>query len=360
MALAAQGGAGAFEPRFHSYQNISASAVRGKVCFRIKPVRFCLGICHFVSTGILVHFCVVVLCLLWMPLWHVDGISLLSMCVWLLLVGKGDAPISDVDMVVDDVEQTGSGAKAPAAVPAGSPAKQQHKQKSSRWEDEDDAAAAVGDSAGTHVSEPEAGRSTAAEQSKGPGSTAHADSDGDEAAAAGTAGGNSRPKKKPKLSVQMNLDIDHEALLAGVNQVLEQLDSEDAVGLSSTPGSARARAAAIAAAGGDAVDDDVGLGDRAAAGRGAGSSMSIGGSYSSTGGKGGILKSASTPGSSKKKVRWPDDVPQEAELDRPSAGFSIARQRRQVRPGCCRTSAHKASMAAGHSSGITLAGQCTC
>eukprot|EP00878_Enallax_costatus_P019731 GHUV01020824.1.p1 GENE.GHUV01020824.1~~GHUV01020824.1.p1 ORF type:complete len:342 (+),score=105.43 GHUV01020824.1:533-1558(+) len=122
----------------------------------------------------------------------------------------------------------------------------------------------------------------------------------------------SRPVKKARFSGQLDstsngLDIDHEALLAGVNQVLEQLDAGGAT-----------------ANGFHDLSDDVGRGPRAAGA----SSMSLGASYNSQGSKGGILKGSSTSGSVKKKVTWPD-LPMEE--DQQATGFRIAPIQRQVR-----------------------------
>eukprot|EP00878_Enallax_costatus_P024724 GHUV01026407.1.p1 GENE.GHUV01026407.1~~GHUV01026407.1.p1 ORF type:complete len:329 (+),score=119.17 GHUV01026407.1:533-1519(+) len=121
----------------------------------------------------------------------------------------------------------------------------------------------------------------------------------------------SRPVKKARFSGQLDstsngLDIDHEALLAGVNQVLEQLDAGGAT-----------------ANGFHDLSDDVGRGPRAAGA----SSMSLGASYNSQGSKGGILKGSSTSGSVKKKVTWPD-LPMEE--DQQATGFRIAPIQRQL------------------------------
>lgn len=135
-----------------------------------------------------------------------------------------------------------------------------------------------------------------------------------------------RPAKRHKHTVyepgaEDALDIDNEALLAGVNQALEQLDAEE---------TAAAAGRDVGGAGG--ADADAGgvrghRGAAEAAGPGTASSMSLGASLTSGNSKGGILKGGSTPGSVKKKVTWPD-LPQEEEQQ---SGFRIATARRQVR-----------------------------
>lgn len=154
---------------------------------------------------------------------------------------------------------------------------------------------------------------------------------------------NSRPAKKAKFFGQLDssnngLDIDHEALLAGVNQVLEQLDADGAAG--------------------DGLRDLSNSDDAGEASRGAGlttaSSMSVVASYSSAGTMGGILKGSSTPGSVKKKVKWPD-LPMEEEQH--ISGFRIAPIPRQVRPlqlsvGCRTAAAPVLAQAACVASGM--------
>jgi hypothetical protein len=230
-------------------------------------------------------------------------------------------------MAVDDsAEQQASGGAAAAT--SASPRKQQQQQQSkgSRWETDE-----VEDQQQQQASRDAHGRSIAAAPA------ADAVHSGTDAAAAavigdGVDGSSSKPAtKKLKLSVELGLDdaelqIDHEALLAGVNQALEQLDSDE---------QQQGKDAAETAAG------DVVRGGRGKAGGGGGaSSMSLGGSYNSGGGgmsgggaNKGILKTCSTPGS-KKKVRWPDALPQDEEEEQ-AAGFSIARTPRQVRRSRC-------------------------
>jgi hypothetical protein len=106
-----------------------------------------------------------------------------------------------------------------------------------------------------------------------------------------------------------SVDIDHVALLANVNQELEQLDAAEA-------------ASASAAAGGLAAPGGWGS-------LGSASSMSLGGSQSG-GSRAGILRGAGTPGSAKKKVRWPDELILAGEVDQQPTGFTVARAPRQV------------------------------
>jgi hypothetical protein len=230
-------------------------------------------------------------------------------------------------MVVDDTAAEQQATSGAAAARSASPTKQQQQSKGSRWGVDDEEPHPEHHSAPAnahHKLDTTAAASRA--ESKAPPAAPASDAD---AAAVDSSG--KQVKKKLKLSVDLGLDdaeleIDHEALLAGVNQALEQLDADE-----QQQGSGRGKAAAAAAG----TEGDGGPGGRGKAGGGGASSMSMGGSYNSGGGsKGGILKTCSTPGS-KKKVRWPDD-----EEEPHAAGFAIARTPRQVRrSGGCRCKA---------------------
>jgi hypothetical protein len=237
--------------------------------------------------------------------------------------GDGAAAISDVDMVVDDAAAEQQATSGGAAARSASPTKQQQHSRGSRWEvdgEEPQAQQQQRAAADAHreLDTTAAALTAAASRVETDAAPTAPASDADAVAVDSSC----KPvKKKLKLSVDLGLDdteldIDHEALLAGVNQALEQLDADQ-----QQHGSGRGVAAAAGAEG------DSGRDGRGKAGGGGASSMSLGASYSSGGGsKAGILKTCSTPGS-KKKVRWPDDLPPGDE----EAGFAIARTPRQVR-----------------------------
>jgi hypothetical protein len=223
-------------------------------------------------------------------------------------------------MVVDDTTAEQQATSGPAAAASASPPKQQQQSRGSRWEVDDEEPHPQ-----QHIAAADAHHkldTTAAAAATAAASSADTDAAASDADAAAVDGSGKPVKKKLKLSVDLGLDdaeldIDHEALLAGVNQALEQLDADEL-----QHGSGRGVAAAAAAG----AEGDGGRSGRGKAGGGGASSMSMGGSYNSGGGsKGGILKTCSTPGS-KKKVRWPDD-----EEEAQAAGFAIARTPRQVR-----------------------------
>jgi hypothetical protein len=241
------------------------------------------------------------------------------LCPFCLAPGAAAAAISDVDMVVDDTAAEQQATSSAAAAASASPTKQQQS-RGSRWEVDDEELHPQQQSAAadTHHKLDTTAAAVTAAASSADASAAASDAD-----AAAVDGSGKPVKKKFKLSVDLGLDdaeldIDHEALLAGVNQALEQLDADEL-----QHGSGKGVAAATAAAG---AEGDGGRGGRGKAGGGGASSMSMGGSYNSGGGsKGGILKTCSAPGS-KKKVRWPDD-----EEEAHAAGFAIACTPRQVR-----------------------------
>lgn len=220
--------------------------------------------------------------------------------------------IDDVDMLVEEEAAEQQQQQAPGVAAA-------HK---SRWSTDhnmiDDQEQQHGKAHTSYLSSAGAGHggsSSSSPSSVGPGGEVAGDG----------SSSSSRPSKKPKLSVQLHgneagLDIDQEALLAGVNQVLEQLDAdvETAVGVSGTKDDT---------AGGQDVGGGGPTRHSAAVG-----SMSLGARYSSSAGsKGGILRGVSFPGSVKKKVTWPD-LP--LEDDQQPSGFRIAPPRQQVRDPC--------------------------
>lgn len=218
--------------------------------------------------------------------------------------------ISDVDMAVEDAA-TGSEQQGPAVASAAR----------SRWET-GDAEDAEGTAGRKQQQQGTASRAEAADITR----RSPADNSSPDTVASQHHAADSdvnRPAKRLKSSVSVTasedgLDIDNEALLAGVNQALEQLDAEEAAAAARDVGGAGAGDV-------DAVPGHKTAGD--AAGLATASSMSLGGSHTSANSKGGILKGASTPGSLKKKVTWPD-LPQEEEQQ---SGFRIAPVRRQVR-----------------------------
>jgi len=186
---------------------------------------------------------------------------------WMLLLllrsccVSGSAGISDVDMAVDDAEAEDTSNSAAVVADQVAHAQQQSAAAAvsrSRWDtaDPDDAL--------------QSSVARAASSTTGGRQAAGADTTSTAGAVSSDQGGEgvdrSRPKKKQRANLSVDVssvDIDHEALLAGVNQELEELDAAEA-GVSAAAG---------------------------AAGRGPGdlgtaSSMSVGGSLTSGGSRG--------------------------------------------------------------------------
>eukprot|EP00879_Flechtneria_rotunda_P004053 GHRR01004296.1.p1 GENE.GHRR01004296.1~~GHRR01004296.1.p1 ORF type:complete len:958 (+),score=345.87 GHRR01004296.1:210-3083(+) len=202
---------------------------------------------------------------------------------------SGPAAADDVDMAVDEQGVATNSALSAAEQPAVSPRKTSA--KASRWESGDSCESSdVATKQGTPTG------SKAAQQH-----SPHAAVNGSTAnwVLAGLGGvvtnaelsvSNGQPKKRARLSDSLSVDIDHQALLAGVNKALKQLDSQ--------------------------IDGVIAAGSRKSSGGGSS--------------KSGILKGKATPCSTKgKKVWWPD-ADMESEVEQ-QTGFKIAQSQGQVR-----------------------------